>query len=258
MVKHIFMAMILTMAGAGIAAAPAFAQGKFKEEVLDDRPAVDAERTGRPASRANPPPAFETAPPAAPRTETGRTGRLRIETYRNQPPEPPAADEDYTPPPARSVVTAPPPSRRGDYLPPVPTRESAPAVAPPYEIETPRRTDVTAPIREPSVAPPPTRRVEERRAAPLPPYEIETPRRTDLAAPTREPEIAPPPTRRAEERRRVAPPPRSTAFAACTNRCIANCEMEFEQCNGGASPAKSSCVRQLESCRPERCGCRMF
>jgi hypothetical protein len=76
----------------------------------------------------------------------------------------------------------------------------------------------------------------------------------------------PPPKRRA-----ATPPPagpatrdttrnatRTAALGNCTPRCIGNCESEFEQCNDGASPAKASCVRQLEACRPARCGCRMW
>ncbi len=231
MVKHVFSALLLALVGADIAATPVFAQGKFKEERLEDLPAVDTERSSRSAVRTTPrtspsplreatPPehATDTPPPAA---ETRRPGRLRIETYRNHPAAPPEHEEEVAPPareaaptPRRDVVAPTPPSRNADFLPPVPTRESDAA----------RRRTVAAPVDVPV---------------------------TTVPAPARD-------TRGGQERRAAPPPSRSTAFAGCTNRCLANCEMEFEQCNGGASPARSSCVRQLESCRPERCGCKMF
>lgn len=229
MVKHVFTALLLAILGAGLAET-ACAQGKVREERLEELPAVDTDRSYRSAThatrRANPPPLRDAAPPVAEtesppaNTQSRRSGRLRIETYRNQPETPPESNEDIAspnretaPPPRRDAVAAPRRSRDADFLPPVPTRET----------DSARRRAVAAPIDVPVTAVPPAMR-DSRRA----------------------------------DGRRATPPPRSTAFAACTNRCIANCEMEFEQCNGRASPAKSSCVRQLESCRPERCGCKMF
>jgi hypothetical protein len=168
------------------------ASAQFKEEKLDDLPAVDrsaASRTAPPAALRRAPTPVREADPSAD-SLTARSGErppggLRIETYRNQPEEPEveAPDDDE---PARRVSTAP--SR--------PTPPPAP------------RPSLDAP------------------GAPL------------EAAPVRR-----------------AAPSRTTALAGCTRSCIANCESEFAECNGRASPAKSACVRQLEACRPERCGC---
>jgi hypothetical protein len=59
------------------------------------------------------------------------------------------------------------------------------------------------------------------------------------------------------ERAPVQPPARSAFASNCTQQCHLACEAAFEGCNGDDSPAKPECVRKLESCRVQRCSCRM-
>lgn len=168
--------------------------------------------------------------------------------------------------------------RQLDEMPPVdagrapPAARTAPPPAPPLRATTrtappPADDELGPPARE--VPPPPTStsrttpqpraptRLHEpgpaRRAAP--PSDEQPPA---LAAPARRP--APPayddPPRRADAPRR-APSTRSAFYSNCTQQCHLSCEASFETCNGDSSPAKPACVKKLESCRIERCSCRI-
>ncbi len=157
------------------------------------------------------------------------TGRAPPSTDRTGPPPPPAVP----PAPRSSTRAAPPPAADDDppsrEMPPPPTSTSRYAPPPPARAQEP--------------APRPAPRIDE------PPPAASAPRRP----PSYE---EPTPARRADTPRR--PPATRSAFAAnCTQQCHLSCEASFEACNGDSSPAKPACVKKLESCRVERCACRL-
>jgi hypothetical protein len=139
----------------------------------------------------------------------------------------PAVDREHGQPPARTSGPPRPPA-----VPP----------APPLTRRAPPPDDAAPPARD---VPPATRR--SARTSEPPARDYERPRADD------------PPPRRAEPARpaRRAPSERSAFYANCTQQCHLSCEAAFEACNGDASPANPACVRKLETCRVERCACRI-
>jgi len=120
-----------------------------------------------------------------------------------------------------------------------PARATTPPPPPPVP-KAPRVTNRTAPPSGDDEAGPPARDT--------PPAGLRNPART----------VDPPPPARRTERAPPAQPPSRSAFDAnCTQQCHLACEASFEACNGDDSPAKPECVRKLESCRIQRCSCRI-
>ena len=174
----------------------------------------------------------------------------------------PPVDAGREPPPAARTsppaYSAPPPP-----VPPAPrmTRRPAPPAAAEDESRPFTREVPPPPTSTTRVAPPPAPRVQEpapvHRAAPR----IDEP--PPVTATRRVPPPAyddPPPARRADTPRRAPPTrsqERSAFYANCTQQCHLSCEASFEVCNGDSSPAQPACVKKLESCRVERCACRI-
>jgi protein TonB len=145
-------------------------------------------------------------------------------------------DLEHVPPVDRG--RAPPPAERAG--PPAPPPRLSTRTPPPAADD-----DGGPPSRE--VPPPPTS--TSRYSATPPPPQVPAHR-----ADPRSEEA--PPARRADTPRR-APTARSAFYANCTQQCHLSCEASFEACNGDSSPASPACVKKLESCRVERCACRI-
>ncbi len=145
-------------------------------------------------------------------------------------------------PPVDAGRTAPPPAHRAG--PPAP-----PPVPPAPRLTTraappPAADDDAPPARE--MPPPPTSTSRYTPPPPVPPRAQEPAYRP--APRTDEPAAAAP---------RRPPPTRSAFYSNCTQQCHLSCEASFEACNGDLSPAKPACVKKLETCRVERCACRL-
>jgi hypothetical protein len=161
--------------------------------------------------------------------DRGRIGATRRSEPPPPPPVPPVPQADSRSAPGSSIErgptvgTVPPPGARYD--------SSASARTPPEHLH-------------PRVAVPPPR--QARLAPPPPRYSEPPPQRYSEPPPRRYSE---PPPRRA--------PVQSSFYSRCTQQCHLSCDAAFEACNGDASPANPACVRKLESCRLDRCDCRM-
>lgn len=145
----------------------------------------------------------------------------------------PPVDTGRAPPSTDRTGPPPPPA-----VPPAPRSSTRAAPPPAADDDPPAREMPPPPTSTSRYAPPPPARAQEPATRPAP--------RVD----------EPPPARRADTPRR--PPAARSAFAAnCTQQCHLSCEASFEACNGDSSPAKPACVKKLESCRVERCACRL-